>query len=87
MLTFIYDFSRYTWVYLLKNKSKVFEHFEDFKALVETQSKRKIKALHTNNGGEYVKTALQNLCLESSIQLQHTVPYTLQQNGVAERKN
>ena len=87
VLTFIDDFSRYTWVYLLRNKSEVFEHFEDFKALVETQSERKIKALRTDNGGEYVNTALQNLCLQSGIQLQYTVPYTPQQNGVAERKN
>ena len=36
MLKFINDFSRYTWVYLLRAKSKVFAHFEDFKALVET---------------------------------------------------
>jgi len=37
VLTFIDDFSRYTWVYLLRDRSKVFAHFEDFKALVETQ--------------------------------------------------
>ena len=36
LLTFIDDFSRYTWVYLLRAKSEVFVHFEDFKALVET---------------------------------------------------
>eukprot|EP00253_Pinus_taeda_P020328 PITA_20328 len=70
-----------------RNKSEVFEHFEDFKALVETQSERKIKALHTDNGGEYVNTALRNLCLQSNIQLQYTVPHTPQQNRVAERKN
>jgi len=87
VLTFIGDFSRYTWVYLLKAKSEVFLHFEDFKALAETQSERKIKALRIDNGGEYVNTTLHNLCLESRIQLPHTVQYTLQQNGVAERKN
>ena len=74
-------------MYLLREKSEVFGHFEDFKALVETQSERKIKALCIDNGEEYVNTTLQNLCLESGIQLQHTVPYTPQQNGVAERKN
>ena len=37
VLTFIDDFSRYTWVYLLRNKFEVFAYFEDFKALVETQ--------------------------------------------------
>ena len=87
VLTFIDDFSWYTWVYLLRAKSEVFVHFEDFKAIVETQSKRKIKALRIDNGGEYVNTTLWNLCLQSSIQLQYTVPCTPQQNRVAERKN
>jgi hypothetical protein len=35
VLTFIDDWSRYTWVYFLKNKSEVFECFRDFKALAE----------------------------------------------------
>lgn len=67
VLTFIDDFSRYTWVYLLRVKSEVFAHFEDFKALVETQSERNIKSLCTDNGGEYVNTTLENLCFESGI--------------------
>jgi hypothetical protein len=38
VLIFIVDFSRYTWTFFLKKKSEVFQHFKDFKALVETQS-------------------------------------------------
>jgi transposase InsO family protein len=74
-------------VYFLRKKSKVFEHLKDFKAHAETQSGRKIKILHTDNGGEYVNQDVQHLCSEAGIQLQHTIPYTPQQNGVAERKN
>jgi transposase InsO family protein len=87
VLTFLDDYSRYTWVFFLRQKSEVFEHLKEFKALVETQSGRKIKSLHTDNGGEYVNRDVQNICLEVGIQLQHTVPYTPQQNGVVERKN
>ena len=58
VFTFIDDFSWYTWVYLLRAKYEVFVHFEDFKALVETQLERKIKALRTENGEEYVNTTL-----------------------------
>jgi len=36
---------------------------------------------------EYVNKDIKNICNEAGIQLQHTVPYTPQQNGVAERKN
>ena len=54
-LTFIDDFSRYCWVYFLKHKSKVFGLFKVFKALVENQSRRRLKILRYENGGEYVK--------------------------------
>jgi transposase InsO family protein len=87
VLTFIDDFSRFTWVFFFKLKSKVFECLIEFKALVENESGCKIKTLHTDNGGEYVNKYVQQLCIDASIQLQHTVPYTPQQNSIAERKN
>jgi hypothetical protein len=34
-LTFIDDFSMYTWVYFLKKKKHVFEKFKEFRALAE----------------------------------------------------
>ena len=39
-VTFIYDYSRNIWIYLLKNKSEVFKKFKEFKALIENHSKR-----------------------------------------------
>ena len=36
-LTFIDDYSRKTWVYFLKQKSKTFSKFKEFNALVENQ--------------------------------------------------
>ena len=35
-LTFIDDFSRKVWVYLLKSKDQTFEKFKEWKSLVET---------------------------------------------------
>ena len=58
-----------------------------FKYLVENLSGKKIKVLRTDNGKEYVIKNLQQLCEENGIQMQHSVPYTPQKNGVAERKN
>ena len=86
-LTFIDDFSKYCWVYFLKHKSEVFDLFKVFKALVENQSGRKIKVLRSDNGGEYVKSEFINYCVDVGIHMQHYIPYTPQQNGVAERKN
>ena len=42
IITFIDDFSKYTTIYLLKNKSDAFEKFQDFLKEVENQFGRKI---------------------------------------------
>ena len=86
-LTFIDDFSRHTWVYFLKLKSEVFNMLLAFKVFVEKQSGHPILKLISDNWGEYVNNKFINFCTKHGIQLQHTVPYTPQQNGVAERKN
>lgn len=44
-LIFIDDYSRKTWVYFLKKKSKTFAKFKEFKALAENQNDRQIKVL------------------------------------------
>jgi hypothetical protein len=86
-LNFIDDFSRHTWVYFLKLKSEVFDKFLAYKALVEKQSGHQIQRLRTDNGGEYMNNNIAIYCTTQGIQMQHTVPYTPQQNGVAETKN
>ena len=43
IITFIDGFSKYTTVYLLKNKSDAFEKFQDFLKEVENQFDRKNK--------------------------------------------
>jgi hypothetical protein len=68
-LIFVDDFSHFTWIYFLRQKSEVFQYLKDFKALVETQSRKKIKVLQTDNGGEYVNHEIHNLFHEAMIQL------------------
>ena len=58
-----------------------------YKALVEKQSGHQIIKLRSDNAGEYVNKKFTTFCTEQGIQQQHTVPYTPQQNGVAEQKN
>ena len=86
-LTFTDDKSRYTWVYILKTKDQVFDCFLTWKALAEKQSKRKLKTLRTDNGGEYTSTQFEKYLKEEGIRHERTVPKTLQQNGAAERLN
>jgi len=54
-VSFIDDFSKFTWIFLLKNRSDVFEVFLNFQKLVERQLNRKIIAMQTDWGGEYQK--------------------------------
>jgi hypothetical protein len=42
-VTFIDDFSRVTWVYLLKAKSEVFSYFKDFDTLIANQFSIRLK--------------------------------------------
>ena len=53
LISFIDDFSRKLWVYLIKEKSVAFTIFKSFKAHVEVESSCKIKILRYDKGGEY----------------------------------
>jgi hypothetical protein len=84
---FIDDYSCKTWVYFLKSKDEVFNKFEESKALIENLSKRKIKILRSDNGGEYTSKEFENFCKDVEIKRELTTPYNPQKNGVVERKN
>ena len=53
-ITFTDDFSRYGYIYLMKHKSESFEVFKEFKNEVQNQLGKKIKALRSDRGGEYL---------------------------------
>lgn len=84
---FVDEFSRKTWIYSLKKKDKVFTWFRSFKALVENETRKKIKILRTNNGTEYESNLFNDYCREAGIKRETTTAYTPKQNGVAKRKN
>ena len=75
-VSFIDDFSRNTWIYFLKKKSKVFDKFKEFKALVENQTENKIKVLRTDNGGEFCNKEFEEVYKKCCIARQKTTPYT-----------
>lgn len=59
-VTFIDDYSQFTWVYFLHSKADVFSIFQTFVSLVETQFSTKIKILRSNSGGEYMSCDFQS---------------------------
>lgn len=101
-ITFIDDFSRWTVVYTMKTKSQALDCFIQYHKMAEkhtgntiaaistkpTNTKgEKLKTLRTDNGGEYISKKFKNYLSEHGIIHQTTIPYSPQQNGVAERMN
>jgi transposase InsO family protein len=87
MLTIIDDYSRKVWPYFLKHKYEVFDAFRKWKVMIEKQTEKKVKLLHTDNGMEFCSNEFNDYCSDEGIVRHHTIPYTPQQNGVAERMN
>ena len=81
------DHSRWMWVNVLRSKDQVLPAFTKFKVLVENMRGCSIKILRTDCGGEFLSANFTQLCEEIGIERHYTAPYTLQQNGVVERRN
>ena len=61
-MSFIDDFSRKTWVYLLKQKSQAFDVFKNFQAMVKKESDKFIKVLRLDRGGEFMSNEFMEFC-------------------------
>ena len=83
-VSFIDDFSRKTWIYLLKNKDEVFSKFKEIKSLIENHNEKKIKKFRSDNGEEFTSNEFKELCKESRIKRELYTPYNPQQNGIPE---
>jgi transposase InsO family protein len=96
-ITFIDDYSRYGYLYLIHEKSQSIDMFKSFKAEVELKLGKKIKAVKSDRGGEYYgrydgsgeqRPGPFALFLnECGIVPQYTMPGKPNMNGVAERRN
>ena len=84
-VSFIDAYSRFTWLYLLKRKSDVFDIFLHFQLHVERLLKHKIIHVQSDWGGEYrnLNTFFQKLGISHRV----SCPHTHQQNGAVERKH
>jgi hypothetical protein len=87
VLTLIDDFSRLTVIYLLKQKSETAGKIMEYVRMTENLCGKKMEVIRSDNGGEYTSKELREFYKAEGIQCQLTVPYSPQQNGVAEREN
>ena len=83
-VTFIDDATCKVWVYAIKSKDQTFSYFQRFLSSVENQSGKKVKALRSDNGGEYISKEFAYFCAKKGIKREFIAPYTPTQNGVAE---
>ena len=51
---FVDDYSRRCWIFFMQKKYQTFSKFCEFKALVEKESGKQVKALWSDNGVEYI---------------------------------
>ncbi|MBW0556481.1 hypothetical protein O181_096196 [Austropuccinia psidii MF-1] len=80
-------FSRMRFTFPLKRKSDCLKSFISFKRLVENQTGKKIRAVVSDNGGEFVNSKFTDLFKKFGIDHLLTAPFTLQQNPIVERGN
>ena len=96
-ITFIDDFFRYGYLYLIHDKSQSLDVFKNYKAEVENQLNERIKSVRSNCGGEYYGRyngsgeqrpgPFAKFLEECGIVPQYTMLGTPNMNGVAERRN
>ena len=73
-ITFIDDYSRYGYLYLMHHKSETFEKFKEFKAEVENHRGKSIKFLRSDRGGEYLLCEFRQYLEDQGITSQMSTP-------------
>jgi transposase InsO family protein len=87
VLTIKDEATRYGWIFFLRRKSEAVKRIKRFFRYVKTQFGLDIKGLRSDRGREFFARKLSNWLDRRGVTHQLTVPYTPQQNGVAERYN
>jgi hypothetical protein len=83
-LTIVDDYSRYTWIILLKSKAEVSSHIQNFITSIQTQFHITPKIIRSDNGPEFL---LHSFYASHGILHHKSCVETPQQNGRVERKH
>lgn len=86
-VTIVDDYSRFTWIHLIKARTDCVKVMTDFLAHVETQYKAKVEVIRSDNAPELGQGPMKSLYLSKGILHQTSCSNTPQQNGVVERKH
>jgi transposase InsO family protein len=86
-LVIVDDFSCFTWVFFLQDKSETQGTLKRFLRKAQNEFELKVKKIRSDNGSEFKNLQVQEYLEEEGIKHEFSAPYTPQQNGVVERKN
>jgi hypothetical protein len=87
VLIIVDDYSRYSWIFFLKSKDKVFEHFQSLALSLNNEHPNCLKVIHIDNGTEFKNVSFDQFCLKHSVDQQFSAPRVPQHNGVMKHKN
>jgi hypothetical protein len=86
-LVIVDDYSRFTWVFFLQEKSQTQETLKIFLRRAQNEFGLRIKNIRSDYGTEFKNSQFEGFLEEQGIKHEFSSPYTPQQNGVVERKN
>jgi hypothetical protein len=86
-LVIVDDYSHFTWVFFLQDKSQTQETLKGFLRRAQNEFGLRIKKIRSDNGTEFKNSQIEGFLEEEGIKHEFSSPYTPQQNGVVERKN
>ena len=81
------DYSRYTWLALLRTKDEALEAYKTFVAWAKTQHGATIKKLRSDRGGEYTGNEFKKFLQDEGSERGLTTHDTPQHNGISEALN
>ena len=73
-ITFIDDYSRYGYIYLMCRKSEAFEKFKEYRAETEKRLNNCLKTLRSDRGGEYLLGEFLDFLSDEGIESQLSAP-------------
>ena len=80
------DHSRFSWLFLLKNKTEVTTNIRNLCKMIKCQFGDPVRGLRTDNAKDFLNHELREFLASEGIKHETSCPYTPQQNSLAERK-
>ncbi|WJX48053.1 hypothetical protein P8452_34667 [Trifolium repens] len=87
VLVVVDDFSRYTWVNFIREKSDAFDVFKELCIQIQREKGSNVVRIRSDHGREFENSKFDDFCAAEGIKHEYSSPITPQQNGIVERKN